>query len=116
MAFGDFLGFQRGFICSYNGPLGTPRGAPTVWKWVGDACPVDKGQLDNCVVFETKSGAVQDFQRDKKCPVGVKQTPLAPLDPQKHPQTPSKPPQTPLNPIIDFNYNQYSPSIDLVIL
>ena len=46
----------------YNGPLGAPMGAQKVWKWVGDACPVDMGQLDHCVVLGTKSGAVQDFQ------------------------------------------------------
>ena len=53
-------------------------GAQKVWKWVGDACPVDMGQLDHCVVLGTKSGAVQDFQWGKKCPIGVKQTPPRP--------------------------------------
>ena len=79
----DYLGPKKGFICSYNGLLGAPMGAQKVWKWVGDACPVDMGQLDHCVVLGTKSGAVQDFQRGKKSPIGVKQTPL---DPPKHPQ------------------------------
>ena len=64
------LGFStvpKGFICSYIGPLGIPLGAQKVWKWVGDACPVDMGQLDHCVVLGTKSGAVQDFQWGKQC-------------------------------------------------
>ena len=47
-------------------------GTQKVWKWVGDACPVDMGQLNHCVVLGTKSGAVQDFQWGKKCPSGVK--------------------------------------------
>ena len=81
MAFREFLGFQKDFICSYNGPLGTPKGAPKVRKWVSDAYPVNIGQLDHYVLFGTKSGAAQDFQRGKKCPIGVKQTPFDPLDP-----------------------------------
>ena len=95
VAFWVFICFLKGFICSYNGPLGAPRRASKVWKWVGDAYPVNMGQLDHLVVFGTKSGAAQDFQRGKKCPRGFKQTPLHPL---KHPQTPIKTPPNPLNP------------------
>ena len=51
-------------------------GAPKVQKCVSDANPVNIGQLDHYVVFGTKSGALQDFQRDKKGTIGVKQTPL----------------------------------------
>ena len=36
------------------------------------------GQLDHYVVFGIKSGAEQDIQRGKKCPIGVKQTTLDP--------------------------------------
>ena len=72
------IGPQKGFICSYNGLLGTPRGTPKVWKWVSDAYPINMGQLDHHVVLGTKSGAIQDFQRGKMCPIGVKQTPLDP--------------------------------------
>ena len=62
----DLLGPQKDFICSYNGLLGTLRGTPKVWKWVSDAYPTNMGQLDHHVVFGTKSGAIQDFQRGKK--------------------------------------------------
>ena len=75
--FGTFYGPKRALI-AHIGPLGIPMGAQKVWKWVGDACPVDMGQLDHCVVLGTKSGAVQDFQWGKKCPIGVKQTPPRP--------------------------------------
>ena len=66
-----FLGFQRGLICSWNGLFGALRRAPKVQKWVSDAYSENIGQLDNGVVFGTKSGAVQDFQRGKKCQIGV---------------------------------------------
>ena len=89
----EYLGPQKDFICSYNGPLGTPRGAPKVRKWVSDFHPVNIGQLDHYVVFGTKSGVIQGFHRGKKCPIGVKQTPL---DPPRLPKTPSKPPKTQL--------------------
>ena len=36
-----------------------------VQKWVSDAYPENTCQLDHCVVFGTKSGAVQNFQRGK---------------------------------------------------
>ena len=59
-----------------NGPSGAPRGAQKVQIWVSDAYPVHIGQLGHYVVFGTKSGALQDFQRDKKGTIEVKQTPL----------------------------------------
>ena len=69
----DILRFQRGSFCSYNGLLGAP-GAPRlraqkVQKWISDTHLVTIGQLDHYVVFGTKSGTVQDFQRGKKCPI-----------------------------------------------
>merc|ERR1712055_1003272 len=88
------LGPQKGFFCSYNGLLGTPRGTPKVWKWVSDAYPTNMGQLDHHVVFGTKSGAIQDFQRGKKCPIGVKQTPF---DPPRPPKTSPNHLKTPQN-------------------
>ena len=67
--------------------------------------------MDHYVVFGTKSGAEQDFQRGKKCPKGLKKktyTPLKILKPL------SKPPQTPPNPIIDPPYNQFDQSSYLI--
>ena len=61
MHFLDFVGFQRGFIYSFNGILGAPRGALKVQKWTCDVYPVNIGRLDYYVVFGTKSGAIQDF-------------------------------------------------------
>ena len=78
MHFVDILGFQKGFICSYNGLLGPPWGAPKVQKWVNDTYIANFGQLDHYVVFGTKFGAVQDFQRGKMCPIGIQQTHLTP--------------------------------------
>ena len=63
-------------ICSRNDPLRAPRRAPRVQKWVGDANPVNLGQLDHYVVFGTESGAVQDFQRGLTCLIGGKSIPL----------------------------------------
>ena len=48
---------------------------PMVQKLVSDAFLVNIGQLDHYIVFGTKSGGIQDFQRGKMCPIGVKQTP-----------------------------------------
>ena len=111
MAFWEFLGYQQDFISSYNGPLGTPKGGPKVQKWVSDADPINIGQLDHYVSFGTKSGAVQDFQRGKKCSLGVKQTPF---DPPRPPKTPPNSLETPPNPIINPPYNQSNPSSYLV--
>ena len=44
---------------------------PKVKNWVSDAWSEGLVQLDHNVVFGTKSGAVQDFQRGKKCLIGV---------------------------------------------
>ena len=107
MAFWDLLGSQKGFICSYIGLLEAPRRAPKVLKWVSDVYPVNIGQLNHYVVFGTKYSALQDFQRGKTCPIGVKQTPL---DPPKPPQTAQKLPQTPLNPFSEPSHNQFNPS------
>ena len=107
----DLLGPQKAFICSYNGRLGTPWGAPKVWKWVSDAYPINMGQLDHHVVFGTTSGAIQDFQRGKKCHIGVEQTPL---DSPRPPKIPPDPHKTPLDPIIDPPYNQLNPSSYLI--
>ena len=85
-------------------PFGIPRGAPKVQKWVSDTYCVNIGQFEHYVVFETKFGAVQDFQMGKHCPVGIKQTPLDPLIP----------PKTPLYPLSDPPYNQFNPSSYLI--
>ena len=52
--------------------------AQKVKKLVSDAYLVNICQLDHFMVFGTKSGALQDFQRGKVCAIGVKQTPLDP--------------------------------------
>ena len=90
----ELVGASKGLFCSHNGFLGTFRGAPKDWKWVSDAYLAKMGQLDYHVVFGTKSGALQDFQRGKKHPTGVKQTPL---DPPRPPKTPPNPLKTPPN-------------------
>ena len=84
-------------------------------KWVSDAYLPDMGQLDHHVVFGTKSGAIQDFQRGKKHPIGVKQTPLDPPKPPKTPTNTLKNPPTSLNLIIDPYHNQPNPSSHLII-
>ena len=53
---------------AFWGPL---EGSQRFKKCVSDAYSVMLGQLDHYVVFGTKSGAVQDFQRGKKCQIGV---------------------------------------------
>ena len=67
-------------------PFESPTRAPIGQKWASDAYPVNISQLDQYVVFGTKSSAVQDFQGNKKCPKGLKQTPSGP------PQTLPNPP------------------------
>ena len=63
MEFLEFPGSLKDLICSKNGLLRAARRAPKVQKWAGDAYPVNIGQFDHYVVFGTKSGAEQDFQR-----------------------------------------------------
>ena len=58
-----------------RGPLQVPR---KFQKEVSDTDLVNIGQLDHYVVFGTKFGPVQDFQRGKKGRIGVQQTPLDP--------------------------------------
>ena len=74
--FWDFLGFQNGSICSYNGHLGAHRGATKVQKLVNDAHPVNIERLGHYVVFVNKSGALRDFQRGKTRLLGLKKNPL----------------------------------------
>ena len=62
-----------------------------VQKWVSDANPVNIGELDHYVVFGTKSGVIQGFQRGQKCFIEVKQNLVDPPTPTK---TPSKTPKT----------------------
>ena len=57
----DLLVLHRGFICSYIGLLGVPRGGLKVRKGASGASSVNIGRLDHYVVFGTKSGAIQDF-------------------------------------------------------
>ena len=74
----DFLWYQN-FWAFYAHKMvfwDPPGGAQKVQKWVNGASFVNIGQLNHCEAFGTKSGAVQDFHGGKKCPVGVKQTPL----------------------------------------
>ena len=66
-----------------NGFLRASRSAQKVQKWVRDAFSENLGQLDHYVVLGTKSGAVQDLQRGKKCLSGVE---WAPPGPSKAPQ------------------------------
>ena len=72
--------------------MGAPRRAPKVLKLVSDAYLVNIDQLDHFLVLGTKSSALQDFQRGKKCPIGIKQTPF---DLPGPPQNSLKPPLTP---------------------
>ena len=66
--------------------------APKVQKLFSVAYLVNMGQLDHFMVFVTKSSVLQDFQRGKTCPIGVKQTPF---DPPGPPQNSLKAPLTP---------------------
>ena len=66
-----YLGRQNDLICSLMDILESPGWGPKVYKWVTDALTVHIGQLDNYVVFGTKSGA---FQRGTKYYIGDKQT------------------------------------------
>ena len=84
----------KGLYLRKNVPLGAPRRGSKFWKMVSDAYAVNMGQLDHHVVFGTKSGAIQDLQRSKKCPIEVKQTPL---DPPRPPETPPNPLKIPPN-------------------
>ena len=84
-------GLKKGVICPSNSFLRTLRGAPKVQKWVSDANPVNIGELDHYVVFGTKSGVIQGFQRGQKCFIEVKQNLVDPPTPTK---TPSKTPKT----------------------
>ena len=83
--FGTFQGtkttssaYHMPFESSQKGPNTV---GPTGQKLASDFYPVNIGQLDHYAVFGTKSGAVEDFQRGKKCPTGVNQTPSRPPDP-----------------------------------
>ena len=48
-----------------------PKRAPMAQKWVSDVYLVMLGQLDQYVVFGTKSNVIQDFQRGKSALFGV---------------------------------------------
>ena len=61
--------------------------------WVSDAYPVRLGQLNHNVVFGTNFGAVQDFPRGKKRPIGVELTPLEPPRPPQNTLDPPNPTQ-----------------------
>ena len=39
------------------------------WSRNGSVMPIELGQLNKYLVFETKSGAMQNFQKGKKCPI-----------------------------------------------
>ena len=99
MAFSGALGVILGqslarkeFVLLMKWLFGGPRRVPMGQKWASDGNLVNIGQLDHIVVFGTKSGAIHDFRKDKKCHTGVKETPSGP------PQTPQDPPRTPNTP------------------
>ena len=72
----ELLWAPKGLNLLKNGPLRARRRAQKVQKWVRDAYLENLGQLDHYMVFGTKSGAVQDLQRGKKCLLGVEWAPL----------------------------------------
>ena len=55
------LGARKGFVLLINGCLGAPEGFQWAKKWASDGNLVNIGQLDHCVVFGTKSGAIHAF-------------------------------------------------------
>ena len=57
-------------------PFGGTQGGPRVQKWVSDTYLVNIGHCSHYVVYGTKFGAVQDFQKGKKSSLGVQQTGL----------------------------------------
>ena len=79
----ELLWVPKGLNLLKNGLLRASRSAQKVQKWVRDAFSENLGQLDHYVVLGTKSGAVQDLQRGKKCLSGVE---WAPPGPSKAPQ------------------------------
>ena len=72
------FGASKWLVFPFSGPLGALRVPQRVKKRVSDTDLVNIGQLDHYVVFGTKFGPVQDFQRGKKGRIGVQQTPLDP--------------------------------------
>ena len=69
----------------------------TVLCWVGQLVMGGEwwgGLWSHFVVFGTKFGAIQDFQRGKKSSLGVQQTPLDPPRPPKPCPDPPNPPLT----------------------
>ena len=72
----DYWGLKTACFAHVNSPLGASREGPKVPKWVSDIYFVNIGHLDHHVVFGTKFGIVQDFQRGKKGPIWVQQNPL----------------------------------------
>ena len=52
-----YLGAESGLFCSWNSPLGAPRGGGArVQKWVSDSYLVNIGHCSHYVVFGTKFG------------------------------------------------------------
>ena len=74
--FGTIWGLKTACFAHVNSPLGASREGPKVPKWVSDIYFVNIGHLDHYVVFGTKFGIVQDFQRGKKGPIWVQQNPV----------------------------------------
>ena len=59
--------FHKGLNFSNNVILWVPRRAQKVQNQVCEVFIVYISRLDHHVVFLTKYGAIQDFQRSKKC-------------------------------------------------
>ena len=67
----ELLGAPKRISLLIKWPFWAPRRAPMAQKWVSDAYLVMLGQLDQYVVFGTKSNVIQDFQRGKSALFGV---------------------------------------------
>ena len=73
------FGAPNGHNLLIKWPFDGPRRTAKVQKWASDAYPVKIGQLEQYVVFRTKSGSVQDSQWGERCLIGVKQSPMDPI-------------------------------------
>ena len=94
--FGTFWGSERDSFAHkvvFWGSLEGSQRSNIAMHWVSDAYPVRLGQLNHNVVFGTNFGAVQDFPRGKKRPIGVELTLGAPPTPPKYLGSPKSHPK-----------------------
>ena len=94
--FGTFWGSERDSFAHkvvFWGSLEGSQRSNIAMHWVSDAYPVRLGQLNHNVVFGTNFGAVQDFPRGKKRPIGAELTPLEPPRPPQNTLDPPNPTQ-----------------------